>query len=111
MTETALITGASAGLGAELTRLFARDKHDVILVARRRDKLDALAAELTDKHGINAHVIAEDLADRGAPERILAAVRERNLRVDYLSTTPASAPAARSPSSISRASSKRSRST
>jgi uncharacterized protein len=84
MSETALITGASAGLGAELARLFARDKRDVILVARRRDKLDALAAELSEEHGIAAHVIACDLGDRGAPERIAAAVRERGLRVDYL---------------------------
>lgn len=84
MSETALITGASAGLGAELARLFARDKHDVILVARRRDKLDALAAELTAKHGVAAHVIAEDLASPGASERIAAAVQERGLRVDYL---------------------------
>jgi hypothetical protein len=84
MSETALITGASAGLGAELARLFARDKHDVILVARRREKLDALAAELTAQHGIAAHVIAEDLASPGAPDRIAATVRERGLRVDYL---------------------------
>ena len=84
MGEAALITGASAGLGAEFARLFARDKHDVILVARRRDKLDALAAELRASHGVAAHVLAEDLADRGAPERIAAAVRERGLHVAFL---------------------------
>jgi hypothetical protein len=84
MSQTALITGASAGLGAELARLFARDAHDVILVARRRDKLDALAAELKAKHGVAAHVIAEDLTSPGAPARIAAEVRERGLDVDFL---------------------------
>ncbi|MCW3473472.1 SDR family NAD(P)-dependent oxidoreductase [Limobrevibacterium gyesilva] len=64
----ALVTGASSGIGAELARAFVRGRHDVVLVARRRDRLEALAATL----GGHARVLAEDLADPGAPARLLA---------------------------------------
>jgi short-subunit dehydrogenase len=82
--KTALVTGASAGLGAELSRLFAEDGHDVVLVARRRDKLDAIASEITQKHGVRATVVAEDLTDAAAPERIARALDERDIAVEFL---------------------------
>jgi short-subunit dehydrogenase len=81
---TALITGASAGLGTELTRLFAADKHDVILVARRKDRLEALGAELARQHGIQAHAIAADLMDPAAPAAVVAEVARLGLEVDFL---------------------------
>jgi len=85
MGKTALVTGASAGLGLELARLFAADGHDVVLVARRRDKLEELAGELQKDHaGVRAHVVAEDLADPGAPERIRSALAERAIDVEFL---------------------------
>ena len=62
MKETALITGASSGIGLDLARLFAKDGHDVILVARSEGKLRELAAELERDCGVKAHVIALDLA-------------------------------------------------
>lgn len=65
MSNTALITGASSGIGAEFARLHARRGGDVILTARSVDTLDALAAELRAAHGIAAHVFALDL---GAPD-------------------------------------------
>ena len=71
MNKTALITGASAGLGAEYAWLFAQDGHDVVLVARRKDKLDALSAAIQEKHpGVQAHVLPEDLAAQGAADRV-----------------------------------------
>src|SRR5438477_9116700 len=79
MGKTALITGASSGLGLELARLFARDGHDLVVVARRRDHLEALATRLAAEHGVAARVIAEDLADPIAPRRIFEELGERRL--------------------------------
>jgi short-subunit dehydrogenase len=84
MKKTALITGASAGLGAEFAGLFAKDGHDVVLVARRRDKLDTLAAEIKEKHGVTAHVIADDLGSPGAAERIVKELRDRGIEIEFL---------------------------
>jgi uncharacterized protein len=82
--KTALVTGASAGLGRELARLFAKDGHDVVLVARRRDRLDALAKELAAAFGVKATVIAADLGDRAAPSAIADELRARGMAVDFL---------------------------
>ncbi len=84
MPNTALITGASSGIGAELARIHAAKKGALVLVARRRDRLDALKAELETAHGVKVMVIAEDLTDAGAPQRIHAAVTEAGITVDYL---------------------------
>lgn len=79
---TALITGASAGLGLEYARLFAADKHDLILVARRKDRLEALGAELSKAHGIQVQVIAADLMEVGGPKQVIDGVGSR--QVDFL---------------------------
>ncbi len=81
---TALITGASAGLGREYARRFAADGHDLVLVARRRDRLEALAGELCREHGIEVRVIAEDLSDPGAPGRIQAELRHAGIAIEAL---------------------------
>lgn len=81
---TALITGASAGLGVDFARQFAKDGHDLVLVARRRDKLDALASELTKAHGIQCSVVAADLTERGAPQRIFDELETKQLVIDFL---------------------------
>ncbi len=82
--KTALVTGASAGLGTELSRLFAADGHDVVLVARRREKLDALAADLESNHAVRAVVLAEDLTDPAAPARIASELTKRGIAVEFL---------------------------
>lgn len=80
----ALITGASAGIGEELARVFAAHSHDVVLVARRRDALEALAGQLEGKHGITATVVVDDLGDPEAPKRIFAAIRDARIEIDVL---------------------------
>lgn len=82
--RTALVTGASAGIGKELARLFAADGHDVVLVARSGAKLDALAAELQKAHGVTAHVIAADLGEPTAPAAIKQQTSDRGLAIDFL---------------------------
>lgn len=81
--SAALITGASSGLGAEYARLFAADGNDVVLVARRRDRLEALATEL-GKKGIRAHVVAADLAAPGGVTRVLDEVNRLGVEIEFL---------------------------
>jgi len=82
--RVALITGASSGIGLELARLFARDGHDLVLVARRQDRLQALADELTDRYDVQLTVIAADLADPSAPAEIARRVAAAGLEVELL---------------------------
>lgn len=70
----ALVTGASNGIGLELAHCAARDGHDLVITARRRDALDALAGDLAARHGVAVQVIADDLADPAAAARILAQI-------------------------------------
>ena len=74
MKETALITGASSGIGLDLARLFAKDGHDVILVARSEGKLREIAAGLERDFGVTAHVIVADLARPDAPRQLVDAL-------------------------------------
>lgn len=75
----ALITGASSGFGAEFARLFAADGHDVILVARRRDRLEALAKELEEAGRVRAHVIALDLGKPDAVPTLMTTLEAQGL--------------------------------
>jgi hypothetical protein len=68
-----LITGASAGIGAELARAFARDGHQLTLVARRRAKLEGLATELAREHYVDVRTIVQDLAKPPGPAAVVKA--------------------------------------
>lgn len=81
---TALITGASAGIGKEFARQYAQRKTDLVLVARRRDMLESLASELRTTYGIRCEVVAADLADPTAPTEIHREVQQLGLTVDIL---------------------------
>jgi hypothetical protein len=82
--STALVTGASAGIGSEIARELARRGHGVVLVARRKERLVALAEELSAEHGIRAETIACDLGKPASRARIPGRITELGLDVEIL---------------------------
>lgn len=84
LNKTALITGASSGIGAALAKIHAKAGGDVILVARRADRLEALRDEIRSAHNVTVEVIAKDLTERAAAQAIYDEVSARGLTVDYL---------------------------
>lgn len=84
MIKTALITGASGGLGYEFAKIFASRKCDLVLVARSKNKLDAIKAELEEKYPINIITIAKDLTEDSAADAIYNKLNILGIRVDYL---------------------------
>ncbi len=82
--ETALVTGASSGIGAELARIHAAHGGNLMMIARRRDKLEALKAELEKTYGIAVYLLVQDLAEAGAAQQVHDHVRSLGLAVDIL---------------------------
>lgn len=79
-----LITGGSEGIGFELAKLFAKDKNNIILVARNEEKLLKAKNELVDKFNIDVKIIVCDLSKNHAVDKVIKAVDENNLSVDNL---------------------------
>lgn len=82
--RTALVTGASRGIGYELTKLFASDGYDIVLVAQSEDRLERIGAALEDAYNITATVIAKDLSVSGAAEDLSDAIITEDIHVDTL---------------------------
>lgn len=84
MGNTALITGASSGIGLELARLHASKGGDLVLVARGEEALNNLKEELEKAHGVKAFVLAADLAEPDSAKKIYAATEQAGVQVDVL---------------------------
>jgi len=82
--KTALITGASGGIGYELAKVFAKNGWDLILVARGADKLREFAKDLSGRYKIKAHVVTKDLADPRGAEELFKECGSRSWSVDAL---------------------------
>ncbi|MDQ5858985.1 MAG: SDR family oxidoreductase [Acidobacteriota bacterium] len=80
----ALVTGASSGIGRELARNAAKDRFDVVLVARRRERMQELADELSARYGVTVEIVAADLAAPGSAKAVFTAASARTGSVDVL---------------------------
>lgn len=80
----ALITGGSTGIGFELAKCFAAHGHDLILVARHADALEAAAGKIEGKYGVKVHTLTFDLADPDAPQKLFDSITADGYTVDYL---------------------------
>jgi short-subunit dehydrogenase len=82
--KTALVTGASSGIGKAFAELLAEKGYALVLTARRRDRLEELAAALRQRHHVDTHIIVADLAEPDASGTIVSELERRNLTVDFL---------------------------
>jgi uncharacterized protein len=80
----ALVTGASAGIGAEFARQLAAGGTNLVLTARRRERLEALASHLKATHKIQAEIIVADLAQLAAPEQVYSFTKQKGIIIDLL---------------------------
>lgn len=84
MSKTALITGASSGIGKELAKIHASKGGDLVIVARREEQLTALKMELEQSYSVKVEVIVKDLSQQDSAKEIYDAVKSKGIEVDYL---------------------------
>lgn len=84
MKKTALITGASSGIGLELARIHAAKGGNLVLVARSKSKLDELKNDLEKNYGVSVYVIGKDLSSLNAASEVYKEVKQQNINIDYL---------------------------
>ena len=84
MTKTALITGASYGIGYELAKLFAADGYSLVLIARSGDKLKAIAQELQSKFSVSVKTIQKDLSHPASSEEVFQELQKSSIQIDAL---------------------------
>ncbi|MBI4044189.1 MAG: SDR family oxidoreductase [Candidatus Diapherotrites archaeon] len=82
--KTALVTGASGGIGLEFAKIFAQESHDIVMVARDREKLVKNAEEIREKHGVQVIVVVLDLARPGSAQKLFNELEKKKIRVDVL---------------------------
>jgi len=82
--KLAVVTGASSGIGEAYAKALAARGCHVVLTARSQDKLEALAGEITRKHGVQAYALPSDLSKAGAPRQLVESMNELGLTVDIL---------------------------
>jgi short-subunit dehydrogenase len=80
----ALITGASSGIGYELAKLFAKDKHNIVLIARREERLRRLSRDLENDYKIKTLVIPKDLSQSQSAQEIFDILKQNDITIDYL---------------------------
>lgn len=84
MNKTALITGASSGIGLELSKIFAKNGYDLVLTARNEKKLEALKIKLEKKHDVHVFTIAEDLSRKDAALEIFNKTKREGIEINIL---------------------------
>lgn len=82
--NTTLITGSSEGIGRSFAEVYAKNGHDLVLVARNKVKLEEFAQELKAKYAVNVDVFAADLIPVDAPQKLFAAIELKNIKIDIL---------------------------
>lgn len=84
MNKTVLITGASAGIGLEFAKKFAKEKYNLVITARNESRLNELASEIESKNNVNVKVLTKDLSKQNTGEEIINELKNENIAIDIL---------------------------